>query len=217
MCKKLPSDATDFVMEVVPLLTNLLQYHDAKVRYSSIGKKLDELCNHGLVTQAATLISCSNSGGGQASLGTSTYTVMSIARVKSLLLLGISGILKDILSGSGFGSTMSDSPALSKPPEQIFEIVNLANELLPPLPQGTISLPPSSNFFMKGSVLKKGNAISSCKPDESNGNVQEVSTREKLLNDQPDLLQQFGMDLLSVLVQVSCRLVLHFCSMMQDS
>lgn len=32
MCKKLPSDAADFVMEAVPLLTNLLQYHDAKVR-----------------------------------------------------------------------------------------------------------------------------------------------------------------------------------------
>lgn len=31
MCKKLPSDAADFVMEAVPLLTNLLQYHDAKV------------------------------------------------------------------------------------------------------------------------------------------------------------------------------------------
>lgn len=35
MCKKLPSDAADFVMEAVPLLTNLLQYHDAKVIYES--------------------------------------------------------------------------------------------------------------------------------------------------------------------------------------
>lgn len=34
MCKKLPSDAADFVMEAVPLLTNLLQYHDAKVNHS---------------------------------------------------------------------------------------------------------------------------------------------------------------------------------------
>lgn len=32
MCKKLPSDAADFVMEAVPLLTNLLQYHDSKVK-----------------------------------------------------------------------------------------------------------------------------------------------------------------------------------------
>lgn len=32
MCKKLPSDAADFVMEAVPLLMNLLHYHDSKVR-----------------------------------------------------------------------------------------------------------------------------------------------------------------------------------------
>lgn len=31
MCKKLPSDASDYVMEAVPVLTNLLQYHDSKV------------------------------------------------------------------------------------------------------------------------------------------------------------------------------------------
>ena len=34
MCKKLPLDAAEFVMEAVPLLTNLLQYHDAKVSLS---------------------------------------------------------------------------------------------------------------------------------------------------------------------------------------
>ncbi|KAK6120887.1 hypothetical protein DH2020_045369 [Rehmannia glutinosa] len=208
MCKKLPSDAADFVMEAVPLLTNLLQYHDAKVRYStavllcfriciylldaiaeafaSSPEKLDELCNHGLVAQAASLISSSNSGGG----------------AKSLLLLGISGILKDILQGSGLVSSMSVSPALNRPSEQIFEIVNLANELLPPLPQGTISLPASSSLFMKGSLPKKGNAGSSGKQEDSNGNTQEVLTREKLLNDQPELLQQFGTDLLPVLVQI---------------
>lgn len=115
MCKKLPSDAADFVMEAVPLLTNLLQYHDSKARlqsqvleftlfnlvlhclmewkclqvlehasvcltriaeaFASSPEKLDELCNHGLVGQAASLISISNSGGGQASLSTPTYTV----------------------------------------------------------------------------------------------------------------------------------------------
>ncbi|KAG8364405.1 hypothetical protein BUALT_Bualt19G0125400 [Buddleja alternifolia] len=225
MCKKLPSDAADFVMEAVPLLTNLLQYHDAKVleyasmcltriaeAFASSPEKLDELCNHGLVTQAATLISSSNSGGGQASLTTSTYTGLirllstcangSPLGTKSLLLLGISGILKDILSGSGLVSSMSVSPALSRPPEQIFEIVNLANELLPPLPQGTISLPASSSLFVKGSFPKRGYAGSSGKPEDSNGSVQDVSTREKLLNDQPELLQQFGMDILPVLIQI---------------
>ncbi|CAI9786403.1 unnamed protein product [Fraxinus pennsylvanica] len=225
MCKKLPSDASDFVMEAVPLLTNLLQYHDAKVlehasicltriaeAFATLPEKLDELCNHGLVTQAAALISTSNSGGGQASLSTSTYTGLirllctcasgSPLGAKSLLLLGISGILKDILSGSGLVSSMSVSPALSRPPEQIFEIVNLANELLPPLPQGAISLPVSSNLFVKGSFSKKGPVGGSTKQEDLKGNTQEISAREKLMNDQPELLQQFGMDLLPVLIQI---------------
>ncbi|KAE9620318.1 putative aminoacyltransferase, E1 ubiquitin-activating enzyme [Lupinus albus] len=224
MCKKLPSDAADFVMEAVPLLTNLLQYHDAKVlehasvcltriaeAFASSPDKLDKLCNHGLVTQAASLISTSSSGGGQASLSTSTYTglirLLSICAsgsplgAKSQLLLGISGILKDILSGSGVSSSASVSPALSRPPDQIFEIVNLANELLPPLPKETISLPVSLNLFVKGPIVKKSSAGSSGK-EETNGNVPEISAREKLLNDQPELLQQFEMDLLPVLIQI---------------
>ncbi|KAJ9560615.1 hypothetical protein OSB04_005775 [Centaurea solstitialis] len=236
MCKKLPSDAADFVMEAVPLLTNLLQYHDAKASATISGlglpkaehasvcltriaeafaaspDQLDELCNHGLVKQAASLISTSCSGGGQASLSTSTYTGLirllstcasgSPLGSKTLLLLGISGILKDILSGSGLVATMSVSPALSRPPDQIFEIVNLANELLPPLPQGTITLPASTNVFVKGSLFKKSSAGSSSKHEEMSGGAPEVSAREKMLTDQPELLQQFGMDLLPVLIQI---------------
>lgn len=80
--------------------------------------------------------------------------------------------------------------------------MNLANELLPPLPQGTISLPVSSNMFVKGSVAKKPPPSSSGIQEDTNGNVCEVSAREKLLNDQPELLQRFGMDLLPVLMQV---------------
>ncbi|KAI9182678.1 hypothetical protein LWI28_027754 [Acer negundo] len=225
MCKKLPSDAADYVMEAVPLLTNLLQYHDSKVlehasvcltriaeAFASSPDKLDELCNHGLVTQAASLISTSNSGGGQASLSTPNYTGLirllstcasgSPLCAKTLLLLGISGILKDILSGSGVSANTSVPAALSRPAEQIFEIVNLANELLPPLPQGTISLPASSNMFVKGPIVRKSPSTSSGKQDDTNGNAPEISAREKLLNEQPELLQQFGMDLLPILIQI---------------
>ncbi|KAL5066522.1 hypothetical protein RYX36_028259 [Vicia faba] len=225
MCKKLPSDAADFVMEAVPLLTNLLQYHDAKVlehasicltriaeAFASSPDKLDKLCNHGLVAQAASLISTSSSGGGQASLSTSTYTGLirllstcasgSSLGAKTLFLLGISGILKDILSGSGVSSNASASPALNRPADQIFEIVNLANELLPPLPQGTMSLPVISNMLLKGPVVKRSPASSSGTQEDPTGIVHEISAREKILNDQPELLLQFETDLLPVLMQI---------------
>ncbi|XP_023512904.1 E3 ubiquitin-protein ligase UPL3-like [Cucurbita pepo subsp. pepo] len=225
MCKKLPSDAADFVMEAVPLLTNLLQYHDAKVlehasvcltriaeAFASSPDKLDELCNHGLVTQAASLISTSSTGGGQSTLSSATYTGLirllstcasgSALGGKTLLLLGISGILKDILSGSGVSTNSSVSPALNRPQEQIFEIVNLANELLPPLPQGTISFPPNYNLFVKGPVIKKPSTSGSVKEEDPTDSAPEVSAREKLLKDQPELLHQFGMDLLPILIQI---------------
>ncbi|KAE8719128.1 E3 ubiquitin-protein ligase UPL3 [Hibiscus syriacus] len=192
ICKKLPSDASDYVMEAVPLLTNLLQYHDSKVlehasvcltriadAFASSPDKLDELCNHGLVTQAASLISTSTSGGGQASLSTPTYT----------------GLIRLL-------STCAIPPALSRPAEQIFEIVNLANELLPPLPEGTICIPASSSILVKGSFVMKSPASSSNKQENTDDNAPEVSAREKLLISQPKLLQQFGVDLLPVLIQI---------------
>ncbi|KAK8367895.1 hypothetical protein V6Z11_A01G003200 [Gossypium hirsutum] len=225
MCRNLPSDAADYVMDAIPPLTNLLQYHDSKVlehasvclsriseAFASSPDKLDELCSHGLVTQAASLISTSNSGGGQGSLSIPTYTGLirllstcasgSPVGAKTLLMLGISGILKDILVGSDISANSAVPPTLSRPAEQIFEIVNLANELLPPLPQGTISLPASSNIFFKGSIVKEAPTSSSEKEDNTDGNASEVSAREKLLHKQPDILQQFGMDLLPVLIQI---------------
>lgn len=57
-------------------------------------------------------------------------------------------------------------------------------------------------MFVKGPVVRKSPASSSGKQDDTNGNASEVSAREKLLSDQPELLQQFGMDLLPVLIQV---------------
>lgn len=61
---------------------------------------------------------------------------------------------------------------------------------------------------MKGPIVRKSPASSSGKQEDTNGNVPEISAREKLLNDQPELLKQFGMDLLPVLIQVDiCCLI----------
>eukprot|EP00252_Welwitschia_mirabilis_P013075 TRINITY_DN288_c0_g1_i1.p1 TRINITY_DN288_c0_g1~~TRINITY_DN288_c0_g1_i1.p1 ORF type:complete len:1842 (-),score=375.52 TRINITY_DN288_c0_g1_i1:355-5880(-) len=224
ICKKLPSDAADFVMEAVPLLTNLLHYHDSKVlelasvcltriaeSFATSSDKLDQLCNYGLVAQAARLISVTSSGGAQASLSTPTYTGLirllstcasgSTLSTKTLLLLQISGTLKEILAGSGAGSNISVSPALTRPPEQMYEIVSLVNELLPPLPQGTISSPAMYTVHAKG-IGKLTVGGSEAKQEDANGTVSDASAREKLFTDQPELLAQFGTDLLPVLVQV---------------
>ena len=59
------------------------------------------------------------------------------------------------------------------------------------------------------SVVKKSSSGNSGIQEDTNGNVHEILAREKLLNDQPELLQQFGMDLLPVLMQVQCLNLLN--------
>lgn len=64
-------------------------------------------------------------------------------------------------------------------------------------------------MFLKGPIVKKSPSGSSGKQEDTNGNVPEISAREKLLNDQPELLKQFAMDLLPVLIQVDiCALII---------
>ncbi|GJR81988.1 hypothetical protein Tco_0152773 [Tanacetum coccineum] len=83
-CKRLPSDAADFVMEYVPLLKNCsstmmrkfwsMLYRIAEASVTSYNQ-VDELCVRGFVKQVATLISTTLPRGGQASLSSSTYPV----------------------------------------------------------------------------------------------------------------------------------------------
>ncbi|KAE8703155.1 E3 ubiquitin-protein ligase UPL3 [Hibiscus syriacus] len=165
MCRNLPSDAADYVMDAVPLLTNLLQYHDSK----------------GLIRLLSTCASGSP------------------LRGKTFLQIGISSILKDILIGSGVSANSSVPPAINRSADQVFEIANMANELLPPFPRA-ISFTACSNIFSKVSIVKSPGSNSE-KLDNTDENASEVSAQEQLLHHQPVLLQQFGMDLLPILIQ----------------
>ncbi|KAG0597138.1 hypothetical protein M758_UG314500 [Ceratodon purpureus] len=231
MCRQLPSDATDFVTEAVPLLTNLLQYQDSKVvehaslclsrmaeTFGSSSEKLDMLCAPGLIPQVARLISVSNSSVSlvpQASLSSSTYTGLirvlstcasgSSGAAESLLMLRISSILKDVLAGSGLiSSTSGSGSSVNRPPEQLYEIVTLVNELLPALPDGPGfggGSSSSGGSGSRGGRKHPGLAIAS-KTEEGVGAAAGPLAREILLREQPELLEQFNNDLFPVLVQV---------------
>ncbi|MCO5580943.1 hypothetical protein L7F22_034817 [Adiantum nelumboides] len=217
ICRQLPSDASDFVIEAVPILTNLLQYQDSKVvdhasvclsriadSFAPSAEKLDMLCSHGLIPQAVRLVSVNNLNGAmisQTSLNSSTYTGLirllstcasgSAAAAESLLLLNISSTIKDILAGSGVLSSSTVSPlSAARSPDQLYEIVTLVNELLPPMPQ--LIMPLNGVTMSRSNSARKG---SSTKSDDA-------CLREKLLQDHPNLLAQFGKDLFPVLIQV---------------
>jgi E3 ubiquitin-protein ligase TRIP12 len=84
----------------------------------------------------------------------STCASGSAAAAESLLQLRISSILKNILAGSGLVSSTSVSPSsVNRPPEQLYEIVTLVNELLPATPdtQGN-QVSPTFEFIGSGVV-----------------------------------------------------------------
>ena len=87
----------------------------------------------------------------------------------------------------------------------MYEIVSLINELLPPLPQGTICPPVSYGIQSKSSLGKNSLGSSTVKKEYTSGTVPEISSRETLFRDQPDILAQFGIDLFPILVQVSVQ------------
>eukprot|EP00250_Pteridium_aquilinum_P010869 c19685_g1_i1 orf=681-4355(+) len=203
MCRRMPSDAFNYVNEALPILTNLLQYPDSKVvehasvclirvaeSFATSWEKLDILCMHGLIPETLRLLSADHTGGDtapQTSLSSSTYTGLvrllsicasgSSVAAESLLEMNISSILKDILTTN---SQSIFTVVMNLPSEQLCEIVTLINVLLPPMPQSSASHPQSEARL-------------------SNSNA---AARKQPLCDQPNLLIQFGSDLFPVLVQV---------------
>ena len=87
----------------------------------------------------------------------------------------------------------------------MYEIVSLINELLPPLPQGTICPPVSYGIQSKSSLGKHSLGSSTAKKEDTSGTVPEISAQETPFHDQPELLAQFGIDIFLVLVQVSVQ------------
>ena len=82
----------------------------------------------------------------------------------------------------------------------MYEIVSLINELLPPLPQGTICPLVSYGIQSKSSLGKHSLGGSTSKKEDTSGTMPEISAQETLFHDQPELLAQFGIDLFPVLV-----------------
>lgn len=207
MCAGLTTDNFDAVKEAVPILTNLLQYSDAKVVDSActalthiaetFARKpalIDLLYSQGLVSQAVQLINMSESGGVTSQLSVATYFGLvkllatcasgSSAIAEHLLKGGLSEVLKALLSTSSLlGATSGAS--LLRTTDQLYEVVNLTCELLPAIPESTRVI--AEELPAVGLVTSGEN---------------DTCARAKFLKDHPDLLRKFSADLLPLLLQV---------------
>ncbi|KAK9289472.1 hypothetical protein L1049_007627 [Liquidambar formosana] len=160
ICKKLPSECPSPFMEAVPILCNLLQYEDRQLvenvamclikiadRVSQSPEMLDELCKHGLIDQATHLINLNS----RTTLSQSIYTGLigllvklasgSFVAVRTLFELNISSILKDILSSYDLSHGMPVLHMADGHCNQVHEVLNLLNELLPTLARDQEDVP----------------------------------------------------------------------------
>lgn len=165
MCTALGPSHVSAVRDALPVLCNLLQYSDPKVvdnaclallhvaeAYSHNGALLEQLQEAGLINQALQLISSSAGaeGAGQTSVATyfgmikllSTCASGSAAIVEQLLKAGVVDTLQQLLAHCallGSSGSISGGPAI-RTPDQLLEVMTLAHELLPAVPDASAML-----------------------------------------------------------------------------
>ena len=197
--------------------------------------QLEMIAAHGLLPNLKRLVSGMVVGGlASGSLGDAgvllsdtTYTMLlrtlaalcrgSGGLCKQLLQLEICAMLRDVLMTDESTSAGAGGLSVTRPPDQLFQLLSLCNELLPPIPppdkEGAAK---SSGGEASGSAaaaaaaapkrrLKRGGDEAS--PETSPGGAvhlaeRPISEREKVLHEQPELLVDYGEALLSVLMQV---------------
>ncbi|KAL5546226.1 hypothetical protein UlMin_005913 [Ulmus minor] len=189
ICKKLPSDSPSPFMEAVPILCNLLQYEDRQLvenvvisliriteRVSQSPEMMDELCKHGLVQQTTHLLNSNN------------RTTISQPACNGLL-----GLLVKLSSGSMVAfRTLYD-----------FNISNLLKDMLSAydLSHGVSSSHmPDGQCNQVYEVLKLLNEL--LPTSSGDKDAPQLSEKESFLVNRPELVQNFGMDILPSLIQV---------------
>ncbi|KAF0923852.1 hypothetical protein E2562_007711 [Oryza meyeriana var. granulata] len=148
-CKKVPKDCSQFVMDSVPMLCNLLQYEDKMVvekvasclisivdSFNGSVELLDKFCHQGVIEKILPLINT----GGLTSLTPSTCSNLigllaklacnSLVAVKSLFELNVGNTISRILVTSDLSHGMPYLP-LENQNNQVNETLKLANQLIP--------------------------------------------------------------------------------------
>uniref|UniRef100_A0A7S3VMY1 HECT-type E3 ubiquitin transferase n=1 Tax=Dunaliella tertiolecta TaxID=3047 RepID=A0A7S3VMY1_DUNTE len=163
MCRGLTPDSLDMVQEAVPLLTNLLQYQDAKIVdkacvclghiaevFGNNASLLGVLNSSGLVVQALQLIKVTSTGSGCSQLSIGTYyclvrllaTCVASSPVVSRQLIegGVLDTVRKLLSTSSIlpssgGGGGSSSVSMLRTADQLYEVLSLLGHLLPAVPE----------------------------------------------------------------------------------
>ncbi|GMH10099.1 hypothetical protein Nepgr_011940 [Nepenthes gracilis] len=188
ICKKLPSECPAPFMEAVPRLCNLLQYEDAQLvenvaaclikivdRVKHSPDILNELCTLGLVHQATHLIDLNNR-----------------TTVSQRIHTGLIGLLAKLAYGSADAVRMLFELNIGR-------ILRAILSSYDPL-HGMPSLAVDKNCNQVHEILK---LLSELLPHVFRDKEDQLlSSKERILVDQPDVFLKFGLDILPVLIQL---------------
>jgi E3 ubiquitin-protein ligase TRIP12 len=237
MCTALGPSHVSAVRDALPVLCNLLQYSDAKVvdnacmallhvadAYAHDASLLAQLQEAGLINQALQLISAHNGGAGggpQTSVATyfgmirllSTCASGSAAIVEQLLKAGVVDTLQQLLANCALlgsaGSASSGGPAI-RTPDQLLEVMTLAHELLPAVPDATamllLDLPTTPAAAApaagsSGAAAGAGSAAGRASARTSTSSSNQKALADFLASD-PDLVLNMCQSLLPLTLQV---------------
>mmetsp|Transcript_11522 Transcript_11522/g.28178 ORF Transcript_11522/g.28178 Transcript_11522/m.28178 type:complete len:2013 (-) Transcript_11522:941-6979(-) len=160
ICRGLTPEHAGVVAEAVPILANLLTYQDAKVvdgacmalshiaeALSNNSSLLGVLSSGNLISQVLELITLSDNGTSTLSLNTyyglikllATCASASPAVARQLVERGMLGVIKSLLAGSSLlpNSAASSTSSMLRSADQLFVVLSLTCELLPPLPEAS--------------------------------------------------------------------------------
>ncbi|KAF3510574.1 hypothetical protein F2Q69_00000108, partial [Brassica cretica] len=208
ICRKLSSESPSPFMDAVPILCNLLQYEDRQLvesvaicltkiadQVSESPEMLDQLCSHGLIHQSIHLLNLN----GRTTLSQPVYNgVIGLLRklssgstlaFRTLYELNIGYRLKEIISTYDISHSVSSTNPITACSNQVRECndsdFNVGDE--------------NQYTTQVHEVLKLVIELLPSAPVEDN---QLALEKESFLVKQPDLLQQFGADVLPVMIQV---------------
>ncbi|CAN7113452.1 unnamed protein product [Brassica rapa subsp. narinosa] len=188
ICRKLSSESPSPFMDAVPILCNLLQYEDRQLvesvaicltkiadQVSESPEMLDQLCSHGLIHQSIHLLNLN----GRTTLSQPVYN-------------GVIGLLRNLSSGSILAFRTLYELNIGYRLKEIISTYDISHSVSSTHPNNTCS-------NQVHEVLKLVIELLPSSPVEDN---QLALEKESFLVNQPDLLQQFGADILPVMIQV---------------
>ncbi|KAJ0235097.1 HECT domain-containing protein [Hirschfeldia incana] len=188
ICREISSESPSPFMDAVPMLCNLLQYEDRQLvetvaicltkiadQASQSPEMLNQLCSHQLIHQSIHLLNLN----GRTTLSQPVYN-------------GLIGLLRKLSSGSTLAFRTLYELNIGYRLKEIISTYDISHSVSSTHPNNSCS-------NQVHEVLKLVIELLPSSPVEDN---QLALEKESFLVNQPDLLQQFGADMLPVLIQV---------------